>query len=196
MRQILENGKLVIGSDLLERKAFTVGDLAFDNVDGVGAVPNMAEVFWKGVLVAMTPRTFLSLTPSLAEDERPKTHEYLKQNKQPLGSPFLLLKLGTETAQTAAFGHEGRHRMFRIAETYGMDFEIPVGLFVYDEHYQLKAREIETPMIETIAEGVRREKSRQFVHGPLFEKAVWSHGSLGLETRRHADPRRGGPANG
>lgn len=180
MRQLHSDGTLEIDADLLKCSAFAVGGLVFDNENGVGSVPNLVDIFWKGVLVAMTPRTFLSLTPSLAEEERPRTTAFLETNSEPLGSPFLTIRLNTETGELDAWGHEGRHRMAHIGKTLGMDVEIPVGLFVLEEHYLLKAREIEASLIEKIAEGVRREKSKQFVHGPLFEKAVWSHGALGL----------------
>ncbi|MCZ7860868.1 hypothetical protein O9X98_05575 [Agrobacterium salinitolerans] len=197
MRQLLSDGTLEIDTDLLKRTSFAVGGLEFDNENGVGAVPNLVDIFWKGVLVAMTPRMFLSLTPSLAEEERPKTTAFLEANSLPLGSPFLIVRINTETGELAAWGHEGRHRMARIGKTMGMDIEIPVGLFVLEDHYQLKAREIETSLIEKIAEGVRREKSKQFVHGPLFDKAVWSHGELGLgvsgpKAETDVNPRRNG----
>ncbi|MDW9481253.1 hypothetical protein GOB57_21650 [Sinorhizobium meliloti] len=181
MRQLLANDTLQIDSEVLKCRSFAVGDLVFDNDRGVGAVPDLADIFWKGVLVGMTPRTFLSLTPSLAEDERLKTHEFLRTNERPLGSPFLTVRVSTETGELGVSGHEGRHRMFSIAKTFGMDFEVPVGLFLLEDNYLLKAREIEMAAIEKVAEGARREKSRQFVHGPLFERAVWSHGTLGLD---------------
>ena len=184
MRQLLSDDTLELDTDLLKCSSFAVGGLEFDNENGIGAVPNLMDIFWKGILVAMTPRTFLSLTPSLAEEERPNTTAFLETNSHPLGSPFLIIKMNSETGELAAWGHEGRHRMSRIGKTLGMDVEIPVGLFVLEDHYQLKAREIETSFIEKIAEGVRREKSRQFIHGPLFDKAVWSHGELGLGVTR------------
>ena len=184
MRQLLSEDTLEIDADLLKCSSFAVGGLEFDNENGIGAVPNLMDIFWKGILVAMTPRTFLSLTPSLAEEERPNTTAFLETNSHPLGSPFLIIKMNSETGELAAWGHEGRHRMSRIGKTLGMDVEIPVGLFVLEDHYQLRAREIETSFIEKIAEGVRREKSRQFIHGPLFDKAVWSHGELGLGVTR------------
>lgn len=184
MRQTLCDGTLEIDADLLKCRSFAVGSLVFDNENGVGAVPNLMDIFWKGVLVAMSPRTFLALTPSLAEEERPKTTAFLETNVEPLGSPFLIIRMNTKTGELAAWGHEGRHRMARIGKCLGMDVEVPLGLFVLEDNYQLKAREIETSLIEKIAEGVRREKSKEFVHGPLFEKAVWSHGALGLNVIR------------
>jgi hypothetical protein len=197
MRQLLSNGVLEIDSDLLTCRSFAVGDLVFDNDDGVGAVPNLAEIFWKGTLVGMTPRMFHKLTPPLSEDERPKTNAFLRTNESPLGSPYLIVKLDTKSDTLSVHGHEGRHRMSWIARNFGPDFEIPVGLFVLEDHYNLKARETETSIVARIAEGVRREKSREFVHGPLFERAVWSHGELGIEARAaKATAGPGGPAHG
>jgi hypothetical protein len=188
MRQLLANGTLEIDSDLLKCRSFAVADLVFDNENGVGAIPNLQDIFWKGVFIAMTPRMFLSLTPSLTDDERPKTRAFLETNVRPLGSPFLTIRLNSETGELATWGHEGRHRMSCIGSTLGMDVEIPVGLFALEDRYQLKAREIETSLIEKIAMGARREKSRQFVHGPLFDRAVWSHGELGLNV---SEPKSG-----
>lgn len=197
MRQLLSNGALEMDSDLLTCRSFAVGDLVFDNDEGVGAVPNLAEIFWKGALVGMTPRMFHRLTPPLSEDERPKTNAFLDTNERPLGTPYLMVKLDTKTDALSVHGHEGRHRMSWIARSFGPDFEIPVGLFVLEDHYNLKARETETSIIARIAEGVRREKSREFVHGPLFERAVWSHGELGIEARAmKATTGPGGPAHG
>jgi hypothetical protein len=183
-------------SDLLTCRSFAVGNLLFDNETGVGSVPNLADIFWKGALVAMTPRMFLSLTPSLIDDERSNTHAFLATNDRPLGTPFLIVKLDTKTDTLCVSGHEGRHRMSWIAWNFGLDFEIPVGLFVMEDHYNLKARETETSNIARIAEGVRRESSREFVHGPLFERAIWSHGELGIAHKQAAESRRGGPSNG
>jgi hypothetical protein len=180
MKQILENGTLNVDQDLLATHSFSVGDVIFDNLDGAGAVPNMADIFWKGVLVSMTPRVFLSLTPPLSKRERPETHEFLKRTQRPLGSPFLIFKCGIGDGETLTYGHDGRHRMFEIANKHGLDFKIPVGIFIVVDHYLLKAKDIDVTMVETISEGVTREESRQFVGGPLFDKAVWSHGSFSI----------------
>ncbi|MCS4089059.1 hypothetical protein [Rhizobium sp. BK176] len=196
MRQLLSNGVLEMDQDLLTCRSFAVGGLVFDNENGVGAVPNLAEIFWKGALVGMTPRMFHKLTPPLSEDERPKTNAFLRTNQDPLGTPYLMVKLDTKTNALSVNGHEGRHRMSWMARNFGPDFEIPVGLFVLEDHYNLKARETETSIIERIAEGVRREKSREFVHGPLFERAVWSHGELGIEARSAKAAGPSGPGNG
>jgi hypothetical protein len=197
MRQLLSNGILELDPDLLKCRSFAVGHLVFDNDDGVGAVPNLAEIFWKGALVGMTPRMFHKLTPPLSEDERPKTNTFLDGNEGPLGTPYLMVKLDTKTDVLSVHGHEGRHRMSWIARNFGLDFEIPVGLFVLEDHYNLKARETETSIVARIAEGVRRERSREFVHGPLFERAVWSHGELGIEAREaKATTGPSGPGHG
>ncbi|MBY3433753.1 hypothetical protein HFN89_06275 [Rhizobium laguerreae] len=194
MRQLLSNGVLEIDSDLLTCRSFAVGDLVFDNDNGVGAVPNLAEIFWKGALVGMTPRMFHKLTPPLSEDERPKTNAFLNTNENPLGTPYLMVKLDTKTDALSVHGHEGRHRMSWIARNFGPDFEIPVGLFVMEDHYNLKARETETSIVARIAAGVRREKSREYVLGPLFERAVWSHGEMGITPRANdTTTRPGGP---
>lgn len=182
MKQLLIDGNLEFEPDLLKCTSFAVGELVFDNENGVGSVPNLADILWKGALVTMTPRMFLSLTPFLELDERPKTHQFLQSNERPLGSPFLIIKHSTETDDLAAWGHEGRHRMMWIAKNYGFDIEIPIGLFVLEDYYTLKAREMEPQIMERIAMGVKREKSTEFVEGPIFTKAVWSHGSIGLKS--------------
>lgn len=174
------DGDIEFGPDLLHRKAFTTCGIAFDNADGIGSVPNMADIFWKGVFVEMTPKTFLSLAAPLEDDLREGTVRFLDRNVSPIGSPYLCLRAPEDGHLSKVVGHEGRHRMSEIAKRVGYDVPIPIGLFVYDRHYMLKAREIDSELVSEISIGAIREKSREYVSGTLFETAVWSHGILGL----------------
>ena len=196
MRQVLEDGTLRIDESLLNERSWQVGGLSFDNEYGIGSVPNMADIFWKGVLVGMTPRTFLSLTPELVLSERPGTVPYFDGNPGAFGTPYLTVKTTLEGDDPVVRGHEGRHRMYWIAREYGLDFEVPVGLFAMEEHYQLKAREIEQELVEKIAMGALREKTRDFVEGPLFSRAIWSHGVFSADLILQAKPAPSGQTMG
>lgn len=183
MRQLMENGELVIDAELLKEKAFRVGELEFDNENGIGSVPKVADIFWQGLIVAMTPRAFLSLTPRLELSERPKSLPFIESANQPFGTPFLNIRMTEADEPMRVRGHEGRHRMYWIAREYGPDIEIPVALFFQEESYSLRAREIEPEIVESVAGGVFHESTKFFVPGPLFSKAVWSHGAYATGNR-------------
>jgi hypothetical protein len=178
MRQVLQNGELVMDRDLLLERTYAVGPLVFDNETGVAAVPNTAEIFHRGVMVCMTPRTFLAITPELDLGERPKTIPFLEVSQRPLGMPFVNFRTSVDSDEVRVRGHEGRHRMYWIAREYGPDFGIPVAMFISENAYSLKAREIDGETVERVCRGVYREISGEFVDGPLFSRAIWSHGEF------------------
>lgn len=181
MRELLEDGVVRLEGELLNERRWSVGKLRFDNEDGMGAVPNMAEIFWKGMLVVMTPRKFLSLAPVLDPTERPNTLPYIESADRPMGTPYLIIQTSLDTDEIKVRSHEGRHRMYWIGREFGLDYPMPVGIFVTEESYHLKAREIDLETVERISAGAIREKARNYVSGPLFTEAVWSHGEY-----RHA----------
>lgn len=174
------DGTLRVDMEAAAIGRYAVGDLLFDNdpVIGAGAVPAVRHISNYGVLVGMTPRTFLSLIPALDPLDRPGTFAHLDARARPLGTPFLDVGLTTATGELSVRQHEGTHRMIWISRNYGADFEIPVGLLLREDHYQLKGREIEQDLVERVSRGVIREKSREHVDGPLFSQAVWVGGSL------------------
>jgi len=181
MRELPADGTCGIDADLLECRVFSVGGINFDNEAGIGCVPDMAEIYWRGALAAITPRKFLSLTPSLDSGERPGTSEFLARTDGPLGSPFLIFKISERSGIVRVRGHEGRHRMLSIGRKHGFDTTVPVGVFVMEGHYRLKGRELDRDVMSRIAAGAMREDSPEYVPGPLFECAVWSHGNLDPE---------------
>nr|WP_250807293.1 hypothetical protein [Neorhizobium tomejilense] len=176
MRQLLENGELTLDEELLRERAFLVGSLRFDNENGLACVPDVAEIFHRGVIVGMTPRQFLALTPHLDLAERPQSLPYIASHQRPMGMPFFTVKTSLDSDELRVRGHEGRHRMYWIAREYGPDYELPVAMFVSEMAYRLKAREIDFDTVERISRGVYRELSNEFVDGPIFSRAFWSHG--------------------
>lgn len=181
MRQLRDDGNLVIDHDLLKLDRFAVGEVQFDNVSGAGSVPMMANLHYMGVMATITPRTFLDLTPGFGAEKRPGTVSFLETNEGPLGSPFLIINTQGHEDMPAVSGHEGRHRMWWIANHYGEDFEVPVGLFIREGNYSLRAREIDQELIEKISLGCFKEKASYFVEGPIYKSACWSNGSFNIE---------------
>jgi hypothetical protein len=114
---------------------YKVGDVAFDNKDGLGAVPNNQSVSYFGFVAEMSPSTFLSLVTQADRSEDASRLQQLIKKKAALGAPFLTVKinesewLAGEPLRVRVTGHEGRGRMVAIKQLQG-DAPVPVHFFV------------------------------------------------------------------
>ena len=111
---------------------YKVGKVAFDNKDGLGAVPNNQEINYFGFTINITPSEFLDFA---AHGDRGATAEKivnLIKDRTPVGAPFLQIKYNEkafgqgEPLRVEIVGHEGRARMTAIRIVNGDSGKIPV----------------------------------------------------------------------
>lgn len=125
---------------------YRVGNVVFDQIKGVGAVPWNQEVMYKGFIAMMKPADFLAFTLPM-EDSQDRVEKNITLIKQgiALGSPWLSVDFdGPWVEQNGMFrvvGHEGRARSRAIA-TVQPSLEIPVHIFVYQGNHKIINEEI------------------------------------------------------
>ena len=151
-----------------------VNGICFDQLSGLGAVPNNQEIQYLGMVVMMRPSTFLSLSERVVI---PKSSvDYLAEalrSRRAIASPFLKIDIPNDPMGVPeVVGHEGRHRSLAIMEVAG-DVPVPVHLFPRS----LRARHLKDELVARLRAGMMREDAWQFVPGPLFEEA-WVEGRL------------------
>jgi hypothetical protein len=108
------------------QKQSKVGNVIFDQVNGVGQVPLNQNVKYRGFTAMMRPSKFLELA---ADIDKPKQSSlnFIRDSideGRGVGSPFLSLDFKTGKIK----GHDGRHRMMVIQEKNG-DEPVPVHIF-------------------------------------------------------------------
>jgi hypothetical protein len=90
--------------------------VAFDPMEGIGGVPDAANVDYRGFMAYMRPKSFLDLNPPRDLAERPVDHiREAIQAGEPLGTPMLYVER-TPDGGWAVKGHEGRGRMSVLSE--------------------------------------------------------------------------------
>lgn len=111
---------------------YKVGKVAFDNKDGMGAVPNNQEIKYFGFAMTITPSEFLELAAQgYRGDAAAKIAEHIK-DRIPIGAPFLQFRYNEkefgqgEPLRVEVVGHEGRARMTAIRMVNGDTERIPV----------------------------------------------------------------------
>lgn len=146
---------------------YSCAGITYDNRNGLGSVPDVANLAYRGMLVFMTPETFLALTPPLPDG----TDNF--ETGTSIGTPFLDIDI-SEDGEPCVRSHEGRHRMRWAGQTVGFSHPLPVAIFMNDGGYPLRARELTHDLISTLRQGCFREKSRhERVYGPLFGDASY-----------------------
>lgn len=164
-----------LNSAILGRSGYDIAGIQFCNRHGLGSVPDVDNIGYMGAVVLMRPSDFLSVVPPL--DGFVKTVNYLKTGQETVfGTPFLDINLDEKTGYAQVKGHEGRSRMSYFREMID-NAPIPVALFLRENNGALRARHIETWMLERIQSGVISERTEdcrgKFVEGPLFEQGMF-----------------------
>lgn len=161
--------------ELLKRPRYEIGGFQFCNRHGVGSVPDLENIGYMGAMILMKPSQFLTLAAPL--EGFTKTVDYLRSGQEAIfGTPFLDINIDEETKTAQVKGHEGRSRMTFFKEQTG-DAPMPVGLFIRESNYTLRARQIEPWMLELIQSGVTSERTPTgrvtHIAGPVFEEAIY-----------------------
>lgn len=142
--------------------AFNVGDVAFDNENGLGSTPMGQNVIYLGAVAWLKPSTFRALATQA--DRGDTVTELLKLMKagKPIACPFLELDIigepdAIETIKVV--GHEGRARSDAFREV-NDDIYMPVQLFPRG----LRARHLTPEFFKWLNEtGVQAERSERVV---------------------------------
>jgi hypothetical protein len=146
----------------------TVGNLHFDQENGIGQVPFNQEIGYRGFAVLMTPNQFFRLTPT--RDFRDSSligiKKAIKAGKA-IGSPFISLDKNKNKIYVT--GHEGRTRMKAIEELYG---QVPVLVRIFTKHFAV-ASKLTDDEICAINTSLVPEKSKSSIKGPFFDRRLW-----------------------
>lgn len=168
---VLSNGMSAIA------KAYHLGRVYYDPVNGKGAIPYNQEIDYKGIRVLMRPSMYLSLCYPIREGSAEATNfdfikEYIKGGN-PIGNPWLSVELpylgqGEFTTKDAYIsGHEGRNRVLAIQQLYG-DHEL---IEVHITTSMGSNRYLDEGKRADMRAGLKSQTGR-FIKGPLWEKEL------------------------
>ena len=138
---------------------YRVGNVYFDNHKGMGAVPDNANVIYKGFVAMLTPKQFLELAADHGGHREESAQDFVQVISEgyPIAAPFLEINLSDigEGGYATILGHEGRARMLallKFAREGNMGLHassrIPVHFFLDG----LRSRHITDEMIKSIKE--------------------------------------------
>jgi hypothetical protein len=157
----------------------------FDQEDGIGNVPDVAEVHARGIVAFMTPSKFLDLCPH--QDLDPAGIRSAIAAGRPVSMGFLRVDLWEELPTVV--GHEGRHRMAALRDLSG-DVPFPVALLFANG---VRARGLDDGDVRRLCDGMvsqaLEDEAGTLVDGPLFSAAVLR----GREVPELTDPLPGSP---
>lgn len=107
------------------------GGFRFDPREGVGGVPDAANIDYRGFQAYLTPRQFLKLNEPRDLRQLPIAHiEQALEGGEPIGTPMLYVDRAPDGWQVR--GHEGRGRMTAMRQ-YNSDALLPVAVHPYGE---------------------------------------------------------------
>jgi len=131
-----------------------VGNVRFDQRNGIGQVPLNENVNYRGFTAMMRPSKFLELAKGLDEPKKDSVDHITNSIKQgkAIGSPFLNVDFETGRVK----GHEGRHRMLAAQKVNG-DQHVPVHIFGHGED---RARHLDKDAIHAFRRQMTGEEGR------------------------------------
>lgn len=150
---------------------FTLNRVAYDAVNGLGAIGFNANVNYMGLTVVMTCREFLQLTPA-----SPLDNDFLEkwiEDGKPIGAPFLWVQAEENMQDFRVFGHEGRHRVKAIQRLYGPNAKIAV---IITFRHGVRARHLSATNLRDLRLLLRPERGGVGVSGARFEPHVHFNG--------------------
>lgn len=114
---------------------YRVGSVPFDNVKGMGAVPNNQEVDYLGFAVEMSPTDFLKLAARADRGDTAEEINRLLKDGAALGAPYLSITYNAkefgqgDQLRVEVVGHEGRARALAFHNREG-SAKLPVHIFL------------------------------------------------------------------
>lgn len=153
-------------------KQYKVKDVIFDNVNGLGQVPNNQNVRYAGLTVIMKVDDFLNIAADAGE-QRNETAAGLKElidQGYGIATPWLVIDIDKiksgKPGYAVCTGHEGRARAVCAKKYFGIT-EFPVHVFFPG----YRNRDISPEVIEKMQEGIKREISGSVVRN-AFKKVI------------------------
>lgn len=148
---------------------FALNGVIYHQRDGMGAVPDVAQIAYTGFVVLMRPSVYLDLCPPLQLEFNGM--EAKLRAGDAIGMPFLGINQEDEIIQIRS--HEGRHRAHCVRSITN-DAEMPVAVLLARGD---RARHVRMENVARMASGARRQRSAQepdppFIDGPLFERVI------------------------
>lgn len=142
--------------------SFSVGDVTFDNHDGMGSTPNGRNVNYIGATVWIKPSTFRKLAIGADRAGDAKNLEELMRAGKPIATPWLILAVDGEPEdpkKIGVIGHEGRARADAFKAING-DVFMPVQLHPSG----LRARHLSPEFFAFIEQhGIQAEQTKTMV---------------------------------
>lgn len=151
-------------------KSYKFGKITFSATDGLGSVPNNANVWYIGFVGLMKPSTFLSvaLDDQGSQEETSRNLEKLVSEGYAVGIPFLYIEIDEDGKSLPKItGHEGRGRM-RLARRLNGDAPMPVHFFLTKG---MRSRHLTKDMIDEVKQGIYAEGSKTLVKNPVSK--IW-----------------------
>ncbi len=153
-----------------------IGELTFDQRRGIGEVPDLSSIDYKGFACLMTPSQFIVLA-EFRDFHRESSIDYLTtaiQNGEPIASPFLdvVFNENDPMAIPKVRQHEGRTRCEAVRRLYG---DIPMLVAVFPSH-GLRARHLTLDHIRRFRETCIPQRQTIEIRGPHCGKIVWLQG--------------------
>jgi len=115
----------------------------WNNQDGMGAMPDNANIDYRGFQIELTAKEFRNLTPKgRTTSDLSKIKDAIRSGKG-VASPTIFADWNDEKKQWEITGHEGRSRTDAIMELYGNNTLVPVHVIPY----HMRARDITEEML-------------------------------------------------
>lgn len=165
--EIINEDQIKLGNP---QSIMKVGDVTFDQKDGIGQVPNNQNVKYLGFACFMNYSQFARLaTPrDFGEESNLKgLIAALKEGKS-FGSPFLICDFSKNPILVD--GHEGRTRAKAIELLYGKNAKILIHIFLRGGD---RARHITLDQIKSFRDKAISEDSITPINGPNFDDKIW-----------------------
>ena len=104
----------------------------FDSLNGMGGIPDAANVDYRGFMAYMRPKQFLQINPPRDTSAQPIDHiRFALDEGQPIGAPIVYVDRASDGGWQVR-GHEGRGRMLALQER-SPDSLFPVAVHPYGE---------------------------------------------------------------
>lgn len=152
-------------------QSFNVGNVAFDNKNGLGATPMGGNTEYLGAVAWIKPSVFRQLAHAADRSDTAKELEAMMRKEEAIAAPFLVLDILDEPddlKEVKVITHEGRARADAFKAING-DVPMPVQL-----HFGgLRARHLSPEFFKWIEKhGIVAEKSSRTVR-PNATKYYW-----------------------
>ena len=143
---------------------YRVGDVIFDNRDGLGAVGNNSNVMYMGFVALMEIDTFLNIAADHAGQREQTAKELtgLMKEGYPIAAPWLTINIdgfmdGKKKVPYCT-GHEGRGRLIACKKYFNLS-KVPVQIFCTG----YRNRDMSEEVIAELQRGIKNEQGTRII---------------------------------